>query len=62
MYRRLLTLLEIKNSVRTAQALAVNEQTPLSMQHIKRVLEVAETFDHDLRGGTGYMDAMRSYT
>ncbi|OJJ41872.1 hypothetical protein ASPWEDRAFT_48338 [Aspergillus wentii DTO 134E9] len=53
---------QIKNSVRTAQALAVNEQSPLSMEHIKRVLEVAETFDHDLRGGTGYMDAMRSYT
>ncbi|PYI09885.1 hypothetical protein BO78DRAFT_394738 [Aspergillus sclerotiicarbonarius CBS 121057] len=53
---------QIKNSVRTAQALAVNEQTPLSMEHIKRVLEVAETFDHDLRGGTGYLDAMRSYT
>ncbi|RAL08564.1 ATP-binding protein [Aspergillus homomorphus CBS 101889] len=53
---------QIKNSVRTAQALAVNEQTPLSMEHIKRVLDVAETFDHDLRGGTGYLDAMRSYT
>ncbi|KAL4940138.1 hypothetical protein BDV06DRAFT_224376 [Aspergillus oleicola] len=53
---------QIKNSVRTAQALAVNEKTPLSMEHIKRVLDVAETFDHDLRGGTGYMDAMRSYT
>ncbi|PYH48889.1 ATP-binding protein [Aspergillus saccharolyticus JOP 1030-1] len=53
---------QIKNSVRTAQALAVNEQTPLSMEHIKRVLAVAETFDHDLRGGTGYLDAMRSYT
>ncbi|OJJ47067.1 hypothetical protein ASPZODRAFT_132000 [Penicilliopsis zonata CBS 506.65] len=53
---------QIKNSVRTAQALAVNEKTPLSMQHIKRVLEVAETFDNDLRGGTGYIDAMRSYT
>ncbi|KAL4792850.1 hypothetical protein BDV19DRAFT_245785 [Aspergillus venezuelensis] len=53
---------QIKNSVRTAQALAVNERTPLSMEHIKRVLDVAETFDHDLRGGTGYMDAMRSYT
>ncbi|KAE8420704.1 hypothetical protein BDV36DRAFT_292898 [Aspergillus pseudocaelatus] len=53
---------QIKNSVRTAQALAVNERTPLSMEHIKRVLEVAETFDHDLRGGTGYIDAMRSYT
>ncbi|OJJ07093.1 hypothetical protein ASPVEDRAFT_56574 [Aspergillus versicolor CBS 583.65] len=53
---------QIKNSVRTAQALAVNEKAPLSMEHIKRVLDVAETFDHDLRGGTGYMDAMRSYT
>ncbi|KAL4865369.1 hypothetical protein BDV12DRAFT_174767 [Aspergillus spectabilis] len=53
---------QIKNSVRTAQALAVNERTPLSMEHIKRVLDVAETFDHDLRGGTGYIDAMRSYT
>ncbi|KAJ5216639.1 uncharacterized protein N7498_003046 [Penicillium cinerascens] len=52
----------IKNSVRTAQALAVNERSPLSMDHIKRVLDVAETFDHDLRGGTGYLDAMRSYT
>ncbi|KAJ5927829.1 hypothetical protein N7466_006785 [Penicillium verhagenii] len=53
---------QIKNSVRTAQALAVNERMPLSMDHIKRVLDVAETFDHDLRGGTGYLDAMRSYT
>ncbi|KAI9372646.1 hypothetical protein BJX61DRAFT_506442 [Aspergillus egyptiacus] len=53
---------QIKNSVRTAQALAVNENAPLSMEHIKRVLDVAETFDHDLRGGTGYIDAMRSYT
>ncbi|KXG52455.1 ATPase, AAA-type, core [Penicillium griseofulvum] len=53
---------QIKNSVRTAQALAVNENAPLSMEHIKRVLEVAETFDQDLRGGTGYLDAMRSYT
>ncbi|KGO67983.1 ATPase, AAA-type, core [Penicillium italicum] len=53
---------QIKNSVRTAQALAVNESAPLAMEHIKRVLEVAETFDQDLRGGTGYLDAMRSYT
>lgn len=58
----LTTVHQIKNSVRTAQALAVNESSPLSMDHIKRVLEVAETFDQDLRGGTGYLDAMRSYT
>ena len=60
--KKMLTKTQIKNSVRTAQALAVNESSPLSMDHIKRVLDVAETFDHDLRGGTGYLDAMRSYT
>ncbi|KAM5432119.1 hypothetical protein McanMca71_007872 [Microsporum canis] len=53
---------QIKNSVRTAQALAINEKVPLSMEHIMRVLDVAETFEQDLKGGTGYMDAMRSYT
>ncbi|WEW57032.1 hypothetical protein PRK78_002491 [Emydomyces testavorans] len=53
---------QIKNSVRTAQALALNENVPLSMGHINRVLDVAETFEQDLKGGTGYMDAMRSYT
>lgn len=40
--------------MRTAQALAVNEKTPLSMIHIAKVLEVAETFEKDLKGGTGY--------
>lgn len=53
---------QIKNTtVRTAQALALDENVPLSMVHIKRVLEVAETLDRDLHGGTGYIDAMRSY-
>ncbi|MCJ1223699.1 hypothetical protein MMC12_000342, partial [Toensbergia leucococca] len=45
---------QIKNAVRTAQALAVNEKNPLSMEHIAKVLEVAETFEKDLKGGTGY--------
>lgn len=53
---------QIKNVVRTAQALALNEKKTLTLDHIKRVLDVAETFDRDLRGGTGYIDAMRSYT
>ncbi len=53
---------QIKNLVRTAQALALNEKEKLTMAHIRRVIEVAETFDRDLRGGTGYIDAMRSYT
>ena len=45
---------QIKNAVRTAQALAVNGGQPLSMGHITKVLEVAETFEKDLKGGTGY--------
>ncbi|KAL8889315.1 MAG: hypothetical protein Q9205_003480 [Flavoplaca limonia] len=53
---------QIKNAVRTAQALAVNEKKALDMGHIAKVLEVAETFEKDLKGGTGYEDAMRSYT
>ena len=53
---------QIKNAVRTAQALAVNERQKLNMEHIKRVLDVAESFEQDLKGGTGYADAMRSYT
>lgn len=47
---------QIKNAVRTAQALAVNEGVPLSMGHISKVLDVAQAFEQDLKGGTGYMD------
>lgn len=52
---------QIKNTVRTAQALAVNKGEPLSMTHIRQVLEVQINFERDLKGGTGYQDAMRSY-
>jgi hypothetical protein len=52
---------QIKNTVRTAQALAVNKGEPLSMGHIRQVLDVLMSFDRDLKGGTGYQDAMRSY-
>lgn len=51
---------QIKNLVRAAQALAVHEETPLDMKHIRRVIDVAESFERDLKGGTGYTDAMRS--
>lgn len=54
-------LQQIKNAVRTAQALAVNEKKPLAMEHIIKVLDVAETFERDLKGGPGYVEAMRSY-
>lgn len=50
---------QIKNAVRTAQALAVNENTPLNMAHIAKVLDVAETFEKDLKGGTGYEGKFR---
>ncbi|KAF2666780.1 P-loop containing nucleoside triphosphate hydrolase protein [Microthyrium microscopicum] len=53
---------QIKNMVKTAQALAVFEKNPLNMEHIRRVLDVSESFERDLKGGTGYDDAMRSYT
>lgn len=53
---------QIKNVVRTAQALAVNKGVALSMEHIRKVLDVLLSFDRDLKGGTGYEDAMRSYT
>lgn len=51
---------QIKNLVRAAQALAIHEEKPLSMVHIRRVIDVAESFENDLRGGTGFTDAMRS--
>ncbi|RMZ85246.1 hypothetical protein DV738_g314, partial [Chaetothyriales sp. CBS 135597] len=53
---------QIKNLVRAAQALAIHQDEPLSMAHIKRVIDVAENFERDLKGGSGYTDAMRSYT
>jgi len=52
---------QIKNTVRTAQALAVNKGEPLAMSHIRQVLDVQENFERDLKGGTGFEDAMRSY-
>ncbi|KAK5045947.1 hypothetical protein LTR84_008733 [Exophiala bonariae] len=52
---------QIKNLVRAAQALAIHEEKPLSMVHIRRVIDVAESFENDLKGGTGFTDAMRSY-
>lgn len=53
---------QIKNIVRTAQALALNEGATLCLAHVKSVMEVAENFERDLKGGSGYVDAMRSYT
>lgn len=60
--RRELNGRQIKNIVRAAQALAIYENAALRMGHIREVLGVAQTFERDLKGGTGYEDAMRGYT
>ncbi|PSR82533.1 P-loop containing nucleoside triphosphate hydrolase protein [Coniella lustricola] len=52
---------QIKNTVIRAQALAVNKAEPLSMKHVRQILDVQVSFDQDLKGGSGYEDAMRSY-
>ncbi|TID26350.1 hypothetical protein E6O75_ATG00843 [Venturia nashicola] len=51
---------QIKNTVGTAQALALFEEKGMGMDHIKRVLEVAESFDRDLRG-QNYVGAQNLY-
>lgn len=48
--------LQIKNAVRTAQALAVNKNEKLSMEHLNLVLAVTEGFEHDLKG-TGQLES-----
>lgn len=53
---------QVKNIVMASQALALNEGETLGLAQIKRVLDVAETFQKDLKGGSGYIEAMRSYT
>lgn len=58
--RRELNGRQIKNVVRTAQALAGSMMEPLSLKHLTRVLEVTEQFEHDLKG-TGQIDGMMSY-
>lgn len=50
---------QIKNAVKMAQALAVNEGKPLGMQQIKKVLGVQESFTADWKGGDSYLDAIR---
>ncbi|KAJ6443159.1 ATPase, AAA-type, core [Purpureocillium lavendulum] len=59
--RRNLNGREIKNVMGSAQDLAVNKGEALCMRHIRQVLDVHTKFDHDLRGGSGYEDAMRSF-
>ncbi|KAL2049575.1 hypothetical protein ABVK25_010154 [Lepraria finkii] len=51
---------EIKNAVRTAQSIALNEGEMLSMTHLLRVLFVGNVFAKDLKGA-GYEAALKLY-
>lgn len=51
---------QIKNTVRSAQALATSENKPLAMPFLKTVLGVQEGFENDLKG-KGHAGAMQSY-
>jgi hypothetical protein len=42
---------QIKHAVRSAQALAVNEKKPQTMDYVLKMLEVVEAFEQDLKGG-----------
>lgn len=52
---------QIKNLVRGAQALAVNEGAEIKISHILQVMEVAEAFANDMRGGSGAVEALNGY-
>ncbi|RKF64482.1 putative aaa family [Erysiphe neolycopersici] len=52
---------QIKNTVRTALALAVQNNETLNMSHVQRVLNMSKEFERHLQGGTGFEDAMRGY-
>jgi len=60
--RKVLNGRQIKNVARTAQALALNGGKRVGIEHVRRVLEVQDEFNNDLKGGTGFVEAMRSYT
>ncbi|KAF1949673.1 hypothetical protein CC80DRAFT_253510 [Byssothecium circinans] len=53
---------QIKNAVKTSQAIAVAEKGVFSMDYVKRVMDAHESFEEDMKGGRGYRDAMRQYT
>ncbi|KAI9773296.1 MAG: hypothetical protein M1839_002156 [Geoglossum umbratile] len=52
---------QIKNAVRTALALAMNEGKDMSYEHLETVIDATADFDRDFKG-SGYIENMRSYT
>jgi len=59
--RRELNGRQIKNVVRTAQALAHNKGEKLGMTHLREVLEVTEGFERDLKG-TGQLEGEQFFS
>jgi len=55
-----LTYAQIKNSVRTAQSMALVKSEPVSMPLLLRVLLVMNVFSNDLKG-PGYEEALKFY-
>jgi adenylate kinase family enzyme len=49
--RKVLNGRQIKNTVKTAQSIALSEKEAFGIIHMKRVLEVQEDFQEDMRGG-----------
>jgi hypothetical protein len=49
---------EIKNTIRSAQALAVADGIDLNMRHIKTVLDVQKEFREDFEGLPGLWNGM----
>ena len=57
--RRNLNGRQIKNAVRSAQVMAANLKEQLSFKHINLVLDITQSFEHDLKG-TGQLDSTLS--
>jgi DNA polymerase III delta prime subunit len=49
--RKVLNGRQIKNTVKTAQSIALSEKEKFGIGHVRRVMEVQEDFQEDMRGG-----------
>ncbi|KAI9770217.1 MAG: hypothetical protein M1839_003245 [Geoglossum umbratile] len=52
---------QIKNAVRTALALAMNEGKDMSYEHLETVIDATAEFDRDFKG-SGQIENLSSYT
>jgi hypothetical protein len=55
-------VLQITNVVQASRNMALFDGTALARKHIEQALEMASSFEDDMRGGKGFRDAMRQYT